>query len=161
MLLTWWLYRKIGEYWKIPTDIWLYRKTGGYWKKISLSFRKPSLVCHNENGFTLSRRYHKYWPHSSKFGSNVDLPACGRSVYIGPKFFGIQSVFIDTSSTEWSHCPIVTYQKWFPMLNGGMVFSNIIPLFIQYHTTIWIVVWYWKIPYHHSPSENGNPLNFA
>ena len=41
------------------------------------------------------------------------------------------------------HCNIpklVSYTEWWYGI-------------FQYHTTIWIVVWYWKIPYHHLPSD--------
>ena len=42
-----------------------------------------------------------------------------------------------------THCNIpklVSYTEWWYGI-------------FQYHTTIWIVVWYWKIPYHHLPSD--------
>ena len=112
---------------------------------------------YNVNGLTMSRGYCKI--SSSSFeGGNIPLGFASGDIAHPLR---IRRIFYNNPSTWLGYCIIVTYQKWFPMLNGGMVFSNIIPLFIQYHTTIWIVVWYWKIPYHHSPSENGNPLNFA
>ena len=43
-----------------------------------------------------------------------------------------------------NHCNIpklVSYTKWWYGI-------------FQYHTTIWIVVWYWKIPYHHLTSDS-------
>ena len=53
-------------------------------------------------------------------------------------------IFLQWNIIWWiEHCNIpklVSYTKWWYGI-------------FQYHTTIWIVVWYWKIPYHHSPSD--------